>query len=30
MINVIITPSPVVRDGKQLHGGHVLLIEGLE
>ena len=29
MINVIISPGLVVRDGKHLHGGRVLLVEGV-
>jgi len=29
MINVIVSPGLVVRDGKHLHGGRVLLIEGV-
>jgi error-prone DNA polymerase len=29
MINVIVSPGLVVRDGKHLHGGRVLLVEGV-
>jgi len=29
MINVIISPGLVVRDGKHLHSGRVLLVEGV-
>jgi error-prone DNA polymerase len=29
MINVIISPGLVMRDGKHLHGGRVLLVEGV-
>jgi error-prone DNA polymerase len=29
MINVIISPGLVIRDGKHLHGGRVLLVEGV-
>jgi error-prone DNA polymerase len=29
MVNVIVSPGLVVRDGKHLHGGRVLLVEGL-
>lgn len=28
MINVIVSPGLVVRDGRHLHGGRVLLVEG--
>ena len=29
MANVIISPGLVIRDGKHLHSGRVLLIEGV-
>jgi hypothetical protein len=29
MINVIVSPGLVVRDGTHLHGGRVLVIEGV-
>jgi hypothetical protein len=29
IINVIVSPGLVVRDGKHLHGGRVLLVDGL-
>ena len=28
MINVIVSPGVVVRDGRHLHSGRVLLVEG--
>jgi len=29
MVNVIVSPGLVVRDGRHLHGGRVLLVEGV-
>ena len=29
MINVIVSPGLVIRDGKHLHSGRVLLVEGV-
>ena len=29
MVNVIVSPGLVVRDGKHLHSGRVLLVEGV-
>lgn len=29
MINVVVSPGLVMRDGKHLHGGRVLLVEGV-
>jgi hypothetical protein len=28
MINVIVSPGVVMRDGRHLHGGRMLLVEG--